>query len=139
MNAKCEICNSNNNIEFDHIDPMLKIYRLADYSWWKWHGGTDGMKEELKKCRLCHDKQETSYKRKFENIQSMPNATKVEKIMQMQAKHRYKKRRYNTILKLSREKCQYCEMEVTEDSAVSFHWAHIDVRNKSCNISDLWR
>ena len=44
-NAICQICNSNDNIEFDHIDPNTKIQNIYRYDWWKWNGGLGAIKE----------------------------------------------------------------------------------------------
>ena len=85
-------------------------------------------------CRSCNDKQETTYKRKCEDIEFIPTKTKNQKI---QAKYRHEKRQYNTELKCKRKKCNDCNIEVNETNAKLFHWAHIDAFEKSFTISNI--
>ena len=141
-NSTCVLCNSNDNIEFDHIDPKQKVYKLSDYSWWKCHGGVKAMKEESKKCRplcrFCHDQQKTTYqKRRYEDIDSMPRKTKLHTILFLQAKYRKQKMEHNIEQKVKRNQCKYCGLKVDQTNSVSFHWAHIDPTTKSLTISNL--
>ena len=140
-NSTCVQCNSNDNIEFDHIDPTLKLQRLGKYDWWSWNGGVEAMKEELKKCRplcrFCHDQQKTTHKRKYENIESMPTETRREKGLVILAKYRKQKKEYNIEQKIKRSQCKDCGLKVDQTNVVSFHWAHIDPITKCFNISDI--
>ena len=53
--GKCKNCGSDNDLEFNHIDPSQKVSHRI----WSWR--TDRILEELKKCELlcktCHDKE----------------------------------------------------------------------------------
>lgn len=139
----CELCGCKDSIEFDHIDPSTKRQRLGKYDWWSWNGGVDAMKAEIKKCRplcrICHDKQPTSLKRKYDSIESLPNKTKKEKAALYHLSHRNQKKEYNNKLKLERHHCEDCNMLVTQTNCISFHWAHIDPCNKITNVSDVVR
>lgn len=142
-NAKCEICNSADNIEFDHIDPSIKTQRLSKYDWWSWNGGVEAMKDELKKCRplcrACHDQQASSNIRYYPNMSSMPNNSRKEKAAIYYVKQRNEKQQYNNEKKIERGQCKDCGLHVTTLNCKSFHWAHLDARCKRTTISNIIR
>ena len=92
------MCESPENIEFDHIDPSLKRQRLGKYDWWSWNGGVEAMKEELKNCRplcrSCHDNSEFSCKKVYKNIDEMPNKTKTQRQLKKSRQYRDLKNAY---------------------------------------------
>lgn len=141
--SQCYLCDSTENIEFDHIDPSKKKHNLSDYTWWKWNGGVEAMKEEFNKCRAlcrpCHDQQKTTHKRKYEDIEYIPRGTKLHTTLFLQAKYRKQKREYNIEKKINHNQCKDCGSKVDKTNAVSFHWAHIDPTTKSFTISDVIR
>jgi len=54
LGGKCVICGVTENLEFDHIDPKIKLFNPTTYV----TGGKpkDLVMEEFKKCQLlCHD------------------------------------------------------------------------------------
>lgn len=76
MGGECKACGSTDQLEFDHIDPLTKLFDISK----KFNLSLDRVREEAKKCQLlchdCHERKsaEESSQRNIENINNRGSA-----------------------------------------------------------------
>jgi 5-methylcytosine-specific restriction endonuclease McrA len=52
LGGSCSVCGEKENLEFDHINPALKEYEIADI----WVGNKERFWKEIDKCQLLCEK-----------------------------------------------------------------------------------
>lgn len=116
-------------LEFDHIDPSKKLYRVADAPSFK------TMIEEAAKCELrcrnCHQKRTTDQRRYSTSLSQTPNAIKQRKKFDVA-------RDYVNSIKILIGGCEECGwFDINYLSVLEFD--HIDASTKHLSVSQMVR
>ena len=152
--SQCIDCGETRHIEFDHVDPTQKIYKVTDYVYWASHGSVEALKQEVAKCvprcRACHWNQPTTIVNqiKYNTIEDVEEEmSKVNAISQQEKKSKKIKkwvlkkvvrvRQFMKEFKMSYNQCEECRKMLTDLNVHAFDFAHIDSTTKKFSISTV--
>lgn len=128
--------------EYDHIRGN-KVHCLSDYSWWVTRGGVEAMQIEAEKCeprcRNCHMMRENMciFQTQYGSWEDMPDTTLAEHRAKRERRQIFEKDTYINQIKARHAACAECAIQVKDYAFHVFVFAHIDAKEKACNVADL--